>query len=122
MNIRKVKAFAYALMGFMMCWNTYQKGHYTVTASIAFFTVCAIAITLAAIGTRKITWNDSGITITQFPTAPKDIPWAQLEKLRVDHLGYHIRSKHTQFKVSKKNMPESLLKQIRESIRQNNAG
>ncbi len=115
----KVKAGAYALMGFMMCWNTFHKGHYAITCAIAIFTLCAITITLAAIGTRKITWDDSGITVRKFPSAPKHVPWSQLEKMRVDHLGYHVRAKNTKFKISTKNMPENLLETIRTHIKAN---
>ena len=117
--MRYIKAFVYALMGFIMCWNTFQKGHITVAIAIGLFTLCAIAITLAAIGTRKITWDESGITIRKFPAAPKHIPWSSLEKMRVDHLGYHVRAKYTTFKISTKNMPDNLLEQIRASIREN---
>jgi len=120
LNIRKTKAFVYAIMGSLMCWNTFQKGHYALTAAIAFFTTCSIAITLAALGTRKITWDPAGITIQKWPSATKQIPWSRLKKIRIDHLGYHIRSDSTVFKISKKNMPDTLLKKIRESIKANN--
>ncbi|MEN8661175.1 MAG: hypothetical protein ACN4GF_01655 [Lentimonas sp.] len=115
--MRYIKAFVYALMGFIMCWNTFQKGHYVLTIPIALFTLCAIAITLASIGTRQITWDESGITIRKFPAAPRHIPWSSLEKMRVDHLGYHVRTRNSTFKISTKNMPESLLEQIRSSIK-----
>lgn len=117
--MRKIKAIVYAIMGGMMCWNAFQKGHYTMTIAIGVFTLCAIGITVAAIGTRKITWDATGITINQFPSSSKFIPWSQLEKMRVDHLGYHVRAKNIKFKISTKNMPESLLEQIRSNIKSN---
>lgn len=119
--MRKIKALIYAIIGGMMCWNTFNKGHVTVSLGIGFFTLAAIAITLAAIGTKKITWDGSGITITKFPSAPIHIPWSQLEKMRVDHLGYHIQSKRTKFKIRRKNMPDHLLEKLRASIRDNKA-
>ena len=103
----------------IVCWNAFQKGHYSLTLAIAIFTLCAIAITLSAIGTKKITWDESGITVRKFPAAPKHIQWNQIEKMRVDHLGYHIRSKRAQFKISTKNMPDSLLNELRKNIRKN---
>ena len=118
--MRKIKAFVYAIMGLMMCWNTYQQGHLAISIAIAVFTLCAIAITLAAIGTRQITWDESGITIKKFPAAPRHIPWSHIEKIRVDHLGYHVRTKYTTFKISTKNMPNNLLEQIRASIKEKN--
>lgn len=115
----KIKAAVYLILGSMMCWNSFRNGHIAMAIGIAVFTLCAVGITLAAIGTRKIVWDDSGVTIHKFPSAPKFIPWSHLEKMRVDHLGYHVRTKHSKFKISTKNMPESLLEKIRSSIRQN---
>ena len=117
--MRKIKAFVYVILGGMMCWNTFQKEYYVMTACIGLFTFSAIVITLASLGTRKIMWDEKGITIEKFPSASKFVRWEQLEKIRVDHLGYHIRASTTRFKISFKNMPESLLEKIRESIKAN---
>ncbi len=88
-----------------------------MTAGIAFFTLAAIAITLAAIGQRKITWDAKGITVTKFPAAPVDIRWDELEKMKVDHMGYHIQARHAKFKISRNNMPAPLLEKIRANLR-----
>jgi hypothetical protein len=117
--MRKIRAIIYAVMGAMMCWNLFQRDYYIVSISIGLFTLCAIGITLAAIGTRKITWDEKGITINQFPSSTRFIAWSELEKIRADHLGYHVRATSSKFKISTKNMPEALLEQIRSSIKAN---
>jgi len=118
--MRKIKAIIYAILGGILCWNTYKQGHYNMTAGIAFFTGCAIFITLAGLGKRSISWDEKGVTLKKFPSAPTEIRWAELEKMKVDHLGYHVKAKNANFTVSRAKMPASLLSRIRESIQQNN--
>ena len=90
-----------------------------MSACIGLFTLGAIGITLASLGTRTIIWDEQGITIEKFPAPAKFVRWEQLEKIRVDHLGYHIRASNTRFRISSKNMNESLLEKIRASIKAN---
>lgn len=117
----KVKAVIYAIIGGMLSWSSYKNDHFSMAISIAAFTICAIGITLLRIGSRKITWDDRGITILKWPAAPKEIEWSELELIRVDHLGYHLRARQKTYKISKKNMPDSLLARIREAMKANKA-
>lgn len=118
--MKKAKALIYAFMGILMCWSALQRGNYLLAAGVAFFVLCAITITLASIGQTMITWNDIGITIRRRPKAPTFIQWSDLQKLSADHLGYHIRTNQTGFRIRRHNMPKELLQKIRTSIRENN--
>ena len=91
-----------------------------MAVGIAFFVLCAISITLLSIGQMKITWDEIGITLTKRPKPATLLKWSDIQKLKVDHLGYHIKTRQTGFRVSKNNMPKELLQKIRTSIRENN--
>jgi hypothetical protein len=117
--MRRLRALIYAFLGGAMCWSTYQQGNAWMTAGVAFFTSCAIVLALAPLGKIRITWDEYGITIKKFPAATVSIPWSELKKMKVDHLGYHVKARNGQFRISLKQMPEALLAQIRTSIRTN---
>lgn len=118
--MKKAKALIYALMGILMCWSALQRGHYLLAAGIVFFVVCAIAITLLSIGRLEIAWDAIGITLRKRPKSPTFINWSDIQQLKVDHLGYHIKTPTTGFRISRHNMPKELLQKIRSSIRENN--
>lgn len=84
---------------------------------IGFFALCAIAITLADFGRTKISWDDSGITLRRAMKPERFIRWSDLQKLRMDHLGYHVKSRGGNFRISKNKMPKDLLAEIRRNIR-----
>lgn len=92
-----------------------------MAAGIAFFVACAIAITLTSIGRLQITWDELGVTLSKKPKPPILLQWSDMHKLKVDHLGYHIKTRQTSFRISKDKMPKELLKKIRASIRENKA-
>ena len=92
-----------------------------MAAGIAFFAACAIAVTLTSIGRLQITWDELGVTLTKRPKPPILLLWSDMQKLKVDHLGYHIKTRKTNFRISKDKMPKELLKKIRASIRENKA-
>ena len=119
MTIQRLRAFIYACLGLAMCWGTYRQGNWMMTAGVAFFSGCAVAIALSPFGKKQISWDESGITIKKFPAATISISWRDLEKMKVDHLGYHIKARQDRFRISRKRMPEDLLAQIRASIRTN---
>ena len=119
--MKKAKALIYAFMGALMCWSALQRDHYLLAAGIALFVAGAIVITLYSIGRLEVTWDDSGITLRRRPKAPTFVRWSDLQKLTVDHLGYHIRARKTGFRISRHNMPKELLQKIRSSIRENTA-
>ena len=118
--MKKAKALIYAFMGALMCWSAIQRDHYLLAAGIVFFVTCAIAITLFSIGRLEITWDNAGITLRKRPRPATFIHWTDIKKLSVDHLGYHIKTPQTGFRISKHNMPKELLQKIRSSIRSNN--
>ncbi len=118
--MKRSKALIYAFMGVLMCWSALQRSHYLLAAGIAFFVICAIAITLLSIGQLEITWDDVGITLKKRPKPPTFINWSDLRQLKVDHLGYHIKTPKTGFRISSHKMPKELLHKIRSSIRENN--
>lgn len=118
--MKKAKALIYAFMGILMCWSALQRSHYLLAAGTVFFVVCAIAITLLSIGQLEITWDDAGITLKKRPKPSTFISWSDLRQLKVDHLGYHIKTFKTGFRISRHNMPKDLLHKIRSSIRKNN--
>jgi hypothetical protein len=118
--MKKAKSLIYAFMGVLMCWSAIQQGHYLMATGIAFFVICAIAITLLSIGRLEITWDEVGITLRKRPRPSTFINWSDIRKLTVDHLGYHIKTPQTGFRISKHNMPKELLQKIRSSIRENN--
>jgi hypothetical protein len=81
--------------------------------------VCAIAVTLSSIGKLQITWDELGVTLSKKPRPPILLKWSDMQKIKVDHLGYHIQTKQTNFRIGKERMPKELLKKIRESIKAN---
>jgi len=90
-----------------------------MTAGIAFFTICAIAVTLNSIGRLQISWDEIGVTLRKTPKPPILLQWSDMQKLKVDHLGYYIQTRQTNFRISKDKMPKELLKKVRASIREN---
>lgn len=117
----KIKAIIYAALGFMMCWSTYKQGNYLMMLGIACFVGAAIFFTLSSFGKTQITWDDDGVILKKFPGKRLDIPWDAMTKLKVDHLGYHVTSKYSNFRIGQNRMPKDLLLQIRKSIAANKA-
>ncbi|CAA6677408.1 MULTISPECIES: hypothetical protein [unclassified Lentimonas] len=119
--MKKIKALIYAALGFMMSLSAFRQENYLMAAGILFFVGCAIAITLTSIGRLQITWDELGVTISKKPKPPILLQWTDMQKLKVDHLGYHVITRQTNFRISKDKMPKELLKKIRSSIRENKA-
>ena len=86
---------------------------------VGAFTLAMVALTLSTVGRLRISWDKEGIALSAFPKKPKQIRWEELEKVSLDHLGYHIKASSGHFKISKKVMPDDLLKRIKENIRKN---
>ena len=118
-DMRKIKALIYTLIGGMVAWGYWQRGDEKMAVLVSVFSVLSIALTLSPIGRMRISWNDSGIIIRAFPKKPKEIRWEELEKLTLDHLGYHIIARTGRFKIRRAAMPEHLLARIKESIKKN---
>jgi len=117
--MRKIKAFIYILLGGMVAWKYLQRSNEKMAVLVSIFSVLCIALTLSPIGRMRISWNDLGITLRVFPKKPKKILWADLEKITLDHLGYHITARTGQFKIRRAIMPKKLLLKIKESIKKN---
>ena len=117
--MRKIKALIYILLGGVMVWGYLQRGNEKMAALVSIFSVMSIALTLSPIGRMRISWNDIGITLRVFPKKPKNILWTDLEKITLDHLGYHIIARTGRFKIRKVIMPNELLLKIKESIKKN---
>ena len=117
--MRKIKVLIYALLGGMIAWGYWQRGDEKWAVFISLFTLVIMALTLSSIGRLKISWDEDGITLAAFPKKPKLILWQELEKISLDHLGYHVHAKSGQFKIRKNVMPDELLYRIRENIRIN---
>jgi len=117
--MRKIKALIYALLGGMVAWGYWQRGDSGMAVFIALFTLAVMALTLAPLGRLRISWNDEGITLAAFPKKPQHIRWQDLEKISLDHLGYHITASSGRFKIRKRTMPDDLLQRIKESVRTN---
>ncbi len=94
-----------------------KTGNERMAYGIGFFALCAITITLTDFGRTKISWDPSGITVKRAMKPERFIRWADLQKLRVDHLGYHVKSRSGNFRISKNKMPKDLLAEIRRNIR-----
>lgn len=117
--MRQIKALIYALLGGMVAWAYWQRGDMGLAIFIAVFTLAIMALTLSTLGRIKISWDKEGITLAAFPKKPKHIRWQELEKITLDHLGYHVEASSGRFKIRKKVMPENLLQRIKENIRLN---
>ena len=117
--MRKIKALIYALLGGMIAWGYWQRGDEKWAVFIGLFTLVIMALTLSSIGRLKISWDEDGITLAAFPKKPRLLLWQELEKISLDHLGYHVHAKSGQFKIRKNVMPDELLHRIRENIRIN---
>lgn len=117
--MRKIKALIYALLGGMVAWAYWQRGDTGMALFITFFTLAVMALTLSPIGRLRISWDDTGITLAAFPKKPKQIRWEDLEKVSLDHLGYHIVARTGRFKIRKNVMPDHLLQRIKENVRKN---
>lgn len=117
--MKKIKALIYAALGIMMSLSAFRQGNHLMTAGIAFFTICAIAVTLNSIGRLQISWDEIGVTLRKTPKPPILLQWSDMQKLKVDHLGYYIQTRQTNFRISKDKMPKELLKKVRASIREN---
>ena len=117
--MRKIKALIYILLGGMVAWGYLQRGDEKMAALVSIFSVLSIALTLSPIGRMRISWNDTVITLKVFPKKPKKILWTDLEKITLDHLGYHIIARTGRFKIRRVNMPNELLLKIKESIKKN---
>ena len=116
--MRKIKALIYALLGGMIAWGYWQRGDDKWAVFISLFTLVIVALTLS-IGRLKISWGEEGITLAAFPKKPRLLPWKEIEKVSLDHLGYHVQAKNEQFKIRKNLMPDDLLNRIKENIRLN---
>ena len=114
--MRKIKALIYALLGGIIAWGYWQRGDSGWAVSISLFTLMIMALTLSSIGRLKISWNEEGITLAAFPKKPRLLLWQDLEKVSLDHLGYHVRARNGQFKIRKNVMPDELLRRIKENI------
>lgn len=117
--MRKIKALIYVLLGGMVAYGYWQRGDAGIAIFIAAFTLFIAGLTLSSIGKLKITWNDEGIMLSVFPKKPKLLRWSELEKIKLDHLGYHVTASTGQFRIRKNIMPENLLKRIKEHVKQN---
>jgi len=117
--MRKFKALIYALLGGMIAWGYWQRGDAGWAIFISLFTLVIMALTLSSIGRLKISWDEEGITLVAFPRKPRLLLWQDLEKVSLDHLGYHVRARNGRFKIRKNVMPDELLQRIKESIRIN---
>lgn len=117
--MRKIKALIYAILGGTIAWGYWQRSDEAWAIFTGLFTLVIMALTLSSIGRLKISWNDAGITLVAFPKKPRLILWQELEKVSLDHLGYHVRARNGQFKIRKSMMPDDLLKRIKENIRIN---
>ena len=117
--MRKIKALIYALLGGMIAWAYWQRGDAGWAIFISLFTLVIMALTLSSIGRLKISWDENGITLAAFPKKPRLLLWQDLEKLSLDHLGYHVRARNGRFKIRKNLMPDELLRRIKENIRIN---
>ena len=117
--MRKIKALIYALLGCMVASGYWQRGDAGWAIFISLFTLVIMALTLSSIGRLKISWDDEGITLAAFPKKPRLLHWQDLEKVSLDHLGYHVQAKDGQFKIRKNVMPADLLRRIKENIRLN---
>ena len=116
--MRKIKALIYTLLGGMITWGYWQRGDDKWAVFISLFTLVIVALTLS-IGRLKISWGEEGITLAAFPKKPRLLPWKEIEKVSLDHLGYHVLAKNEQFKIRKNLMPDDLLNRIKENIRLN---
>jgi hypothetical protein len=119
--MKKIKALIYAALGVMMSISAVRQQNYLMAAGIVFFVACAIGVTLNSLGRLQITWDEIGVTLSKKPKPPILLQWSDMQKLKVDHLGYHIQTRQTNFRISKDKMPKELLKKVRASIRQNRA-
>lgn len=117
--MRKIKALIYLLLGGMVAGGYWERGSPGWAVFISVFTLAIVALTLSTIGRTKISWDDEGITLTAFPKKPRQIRWEDLEKVSLDHLGYHVQATTGQFKIRKNAMPGDLLQRIKENIRLN---
>ena len=117
--MKKIKALIYAALGVMMSISAVRQHNYRMAAGIVFFVACAIGVTLNSIGRLQITWDEIGVTLRKTPKPPILLQWSDMQKLKVDHLGYHIQTRQTNFRISKDKMPKELLKKVRASIREN---
>ena len=115
--MRIARALIYAALGGLLVLINLRSGNTTMAGGIAFFVLCAIAITLANLGRTEITWDEKGVSVRRVPKPPKFIRWSDMRKLKVDHLGYHVLARNGRFRISKENMPPELLAEIRKSIR-----
>ena len=102
-----------------MAWGYLQRGNEKMAALVSIFSVLSITLTLSPIGRMRISWNDIGITLRVFPKKPRNILWTDLEKITLDHLGYHVIARTGRFKIRKVIMPNKLLLKIKESIKKN---
>ncbi len=117
--MRRIKALIYILLGGMVAYSYLQRDNLVMAIFISVFTLLVVGLTLSNIGRMKISWDDEGIKINVFPKKPVAIQWRELEKISLDHLGYHVKASTGQFKIRKEAMPEDLLKRIKQSIRAN---
>lgn len=117
--MRKIKALIYVLLGGMVAYGYWQRGDAGIAIFISAFSLFIAGLSLSSIGKLKIRWDEDGITLAVFPKKPKLLRWSELEKISLDHLGYHIKASNGQFKIRKNIMPENLLKRIKQNIQQN---
>ena len=117
--MRRIKALIYAILGGMIAWGYWSRGDVAWAVFISLFTLVIMALTLSSIGRLKISWDEEGITLAAFPKKPRLLLWQELEKVSLDHLGYHVHARSGQFKIRKNVMPDDLLYRIKENIRLN---
>lgn len=118
-TIKKIRAFCYASLGIVLCLNAYKHDKYILLICTAIFVICMVAFTLSSIGRTKITWDEHSVVLTKFPSKRTEILWSEMSKVSADPLGYDIRSKQANFRVSRANMPTDLLARIKQSIADN---
>lgn len=108
-KMRYARALTYAALGVLLVLINLKTNNPRMAMGIAFFVLCAIAITLANVGRTQISWDRSGVTVKRSPRAPKLIRWNDMRKMKVDHLGYHIIAKNGRFRISRERMPPRTL-------------
>jgi hypothetical protein len=117
--MRQAKAIIYLLLGGMVAWGYGQRGELGFSLFVGLFTLLMVGLTLSSIGRLRIRWDDQGVILSAFPRKPRVIPWGSVERVSLDHLGYHIRAREGRFTIRKRSMPEDLLRRLRAAAKQN---
>ena len=115
--MKLARALIYAALGGLMVLMNLKNGNDRMAYGIGFFALCAIIVALTDFGRTRISWDNSGITIKRAMKPERFIGWSELQKLRADHMGYHVKSRKGNFRISKNKMPKDLLAEIRRNTR-----